>query len=93
MFRHLLLKNSRVREGFFFIFIRMKIILLCIALIIAPCLAQEPVVTTPVDSAMYYDSLASDNYQRFRANESMSEVFYWTSIGLSVATPILALTF
>ena len=73
----------------FFILTLMRIILLCIALIIAPCLAQESVVTTPVDSAAYYDSLANDNYQRFRANESMSEVFYWTSIGLSVATPVL----
>lgn len=67
----------------------MKIILLCIALLMVPCLAQEPNVTAPVDSVAYYDSLASDNYQRFRANESMSEVFFWTSVGLSVATPIL----
>ena len=71
----------------------MRIILLCIALLIVPCLADEPVAVAPVDSAAYYDSLASDNYQRFRANESMSEVFFWTSVGLSIATPILALTF
>ena len=75
--------------GSFFILTLMKIILLCIALIIAPCLAQEPVVTTPVDSVAYYDSLANYNYQRFRANETMSDVFYWTSVGLSIATPIL----
>ena len=48
-----------------------------------------PVAKTPVDSAAYYDSLANYNYQRFRANETMSEVFYWTSVGLSIATPIL----
>ena len=48
-----------------------------------------PVAKTPVDSVAYYDSLANYNYQRFRANETMSEVFYWTSIGLSVATPIV----
>ena len=73
----------------FFILIRMKIILLCIALLMMPCLANEPAVVTPVDSAAYYDSLANYNYQRFRANETMSEVFYWTSVGLSIATPIL----
>ena len=73
----------------FFILIRMKIILLCIALLMMPCLANEPAVVTPVDSAEYYDSLANYNYQRFRANETMSEVLYWTSVGLSIATPIL----
>ena len=48
-----------------------------------------PVAKTPVDSVAYYDSLANYNYQRFRANETMSDVFYWTSVGLSIATPIL----
>ena len=67
----------------------MKIILLCIALLIMPCLADEPALVTSVDSVAYYDSLADYNYQRFRANESMSDVFFWTSVGLSVATPIL----
>jgi hypothetical protein len=73
----------------FFILIRMKIILLCIALMMMPCLANEPAVVTAVDSVAYYDSLANYNYQRFRANETMSEVLYWTSVGLSIATPIL----
>ena len=73
----------------FFILIRMRIILLCIALLMAPCLADEPATVTPVDSVAYYDSLANYNYQRFRANETMSEVLYWTSVGLSIATPIL----
>ena len=67
----------------------MKIILLCVALLMMPCLADESATVTPVDSAAYYDSLANYNYQRFRANETMSEVLYWTSVGLSIATPIL----
>ena len=75
--------------GVFFILILMKIILLCVALLIMPCLADEPVSVASVDSVAYYDSLADYNYQRFRANESMSDVFFWTSVGLSVATPIL----
>ena len=73
----------------FFILIRMKIILLCVALLMMPCLADESAEATPVDSVAYYDSLANYNYQRFRANETMSEVLYWTSVGLSIATPIL----
>ncbi|MBO4713892.1 MAG: hypothetical protein IKX42_07780 [Fibrobacter sp.] len=67
----------------------MKIILLCIALLIAPCLAQEPNVTAPVDSVAYYDSLADYNYKKFRTDETLSEVFFWTSVGLTVASPIL----
>lgn len=71
----------------------MKIILLCVALMMMPCLADESAEATPVDSVAYYDSLANYNYQRFRANETMSEVLYWTSVGLSIATPILAFSF
>lgn len=41
-----------------------------------------------VDSAAYYDELYTQNYQKFRANESVSDVFFWTSVGLSAAVPI-----
>ena len=82
-------KTFAFAGGSFFILLHMKIILLSIALLMMPCLADESAVVTPVDSVAYYDSLANYNYQRFRANENMSEVFYWTSVGLSIATPIL----
>lgn len=60
-----------------------KHLIVALILLCSFCFAQEkslngsiPVAKTPVDSVAYYDSLASDNYQRFRANESMSEVFF-----------------
>ena len=64
----------------------MKIILLCIALIIAPCLAQEPVVTTPVDSAAYYQKLYEYNLEKYNTDSFVKDVMFWTFIGGSVAS-------
>lgn len=72
--------------GSFFIFIRMKIILLCIALIIAPCLAQEPVVTAPVDSAAYYQKMYEYNLEKYNTDSFVKDVMFWTFIGGSVAS-------
>lgn len=72
--------------GSFFIFIRMKIILLCIALIIAPCLAQEPVVTAPVDSAAYYQKMYEYNLEKYNTDGFVKDVMFWTFIGGSVAS-------
>ena len=63
-------KTFAFAGGSFFILLHMKIILLSIALLMMPCLADESAVVTPVDSVAYYDSLANYNYQRFRANEN-----------------------
>ena len=66
--------------------LHMKIILLCIALIIAPCLAQEPVVTTPVDSAAYYQKLYEYNLEKYRTDDFVKDVMFWTFLGGSVAS-------
>lgn len=67
----------------------MKIILLCIALLIAPCLAQEPNVTAPVDSMAYYENLADYNYKKFRSDETLADVFFWVGVGTTISAPIL----
>jgi hypothetical protein len=59
----------------------MKIILLCIALIIAPCLAQEPVVTTPVGSTAYYQKMYEYNLEKYRSDDFISDVMLWTFFG------------
>ena len=64
----------------------MKIILLCIALIIAPCLAQEPVVTTPVDSVAYYQKLYEYNLEKYNTDSFVKDVMFWTFLGGSVAS-------
>ena len=68
----------------------MRIILLCIALLIAPCLAQEPNVTAPVDSVAYYENLADYNYKKFRSDETLADVFFWVGVGTTISAPILA---
>ena len=70
----------------------MKIILLCIALIIAPCLAQEPVVTTPVDSAMYYQKLYEYNLEKYHKDTLSRDVMMWTFFG-SMSVTLLALDY
>ena len=91
LFRHLLLNNSRAREGLFFILLHMKIILLCIALIIAPCLAQEPVVTTPVDSAAYYQKMYEYNLEKYHTDVFVKDVMFWTYIGGVIASGCISL--
>ena len=56
----------------------MKIILLCIVLIIAPCLAQEPAVATPMDSAAYYQKMYEYNLEKYHTDEVASNVMLWT---------------
>ena len=77
--------------GSFFIFIRMKIILLCIALIIAPCLAQEPVVTAPVDSAAYYQKMYEYNLEKYHTDVFVKDVMFWTYIGGMIASGCISL--
>ena len=91
LFRHLLLKNSRAREGLFFILLRMKIILLCIALLIVPCMAQEPNVTAPVDSAAYYQKMYEYNMEKYRTDDFVKDVMFWTFIGGLVASGCISM--
>ena len=51
---------------------------------------DTPDVATPVafDSIAYYNELADYNYKKFRTDETLSEVFFWTSVGLTVSFPI-----
>ena len=65
----------------FFILIHMRIILLCIALLMAPCLAQEPNVTAPADSAAYYQKMYEYNLEEYRKDEFISDVMLWTFFG------------
>ena len=69
----------------------MKIILLCIALIIAPCLAQDPVATTPVDSAAYYQKMYEYNLEKYRTDDFVKDVMFWTFIGGMVASGCISL--
>jgi hypothetical protein len=65
----------------FFILIRMKIILLCVALLMMPCLANESAVVTPVDSAEYYQKMYEYNLEEYRKDEFVSDVMLWTFFG------------
>ena len=69
----------------------MKIILLCIALIIAPCLAQEPAVATPVDSAAYYQKMYEYNLEKYHTDVFVKDVMFWTYIGGMVASGCISL--
>ena len=71
---------------------QLVLVLLCVA---GVAQAQDkpvetPDVTDPVafDSIAYYDGLADYNYKKFRTDETLSEVFFWTSVGLTVSFPI-----
>ena len=77
-------KTFAFAGGLFFILLHMKIILLCISLIIAPCLAQEPVA--PVDSVAYYQKLYEYNLEKYRTDDFVKDVMFWTFIGGSVAS-------
>jgi len=70
----------------------MKIILLCIVLIIAPCLAQEPVVTTPVDSAVYYQKMYEYNLEKYNTDTLTRDVMMWTFFG-SMSVTMLAVVY
>jgi len=59
----------------------MKIILLCIALLIMPCLADEPVVAMPVDSAAYYQKMYEYNLEKYHTDSFVKDVMFWTYIG------------
>lgn len=72
----------------FFILIRMKIILLCVALLMVPCLAQDPVATTPVDSAAYYQKMYEYNLEKYNTDSFVKDVMFWTFIGGSVASMV-----
>ena len=69
----------------------MKIILLCIVLIIAPCLANESVVTTPVDSAAYYQKMYEYNLEKYNTDVFVKDVMFWTYIGGMVAFGCISL--
>ena len=78
--RHLLSKHLRSR-GFFFIFNSLKIILLCIALLMVPCLAQEPAVDASANSAEYYQKMYEYNLEEYRSDDFISNVMLWTFFG------------
>lgn len=59
----------------------MKIILLCIALLMVPCLAQEPAVDASANSAEYYQKMYEYNLEEYRKDEFVSDVMLWTFVG------------
>ena len=69
----------------------MRIILLCIALLIAPCLAHEPNVTAPVDSAAYYQKMYEYNMEKYRTDDFVKDVMFWTYIGGLVASGCISI--
>ncbi len=74
-------KTFALAGGSFFILLHMKIILLCIALLMMPCLANEPAVVTPVDSAEYYQKMYEYNLEKYRTDDFVKDVMFWTFIG------------
>lgn len=63
----------------------MRRIVLILCLLVAACFAQsETAPIAEVDSAAYYEQTYECNYQKFRTDESVSDVLFWTSVGLSV---------
>lgn len=69
----------------------MKIILLCIALLIMPCLADEPVAVTPVDSAAYYQKMYEYNLEKYHSDSFVKNVMFWTYIGGMIASGCISL--
>ena len=67
----------------------MRIILLCIALLIAPCLAQEPVA--PVDSAAYYQKMYEYNLEKYNTDSFVKNVMFWTFLGGLVASGCISM--
>lgn len=70
----------------------MRLIVLTLCLLAATCFAQSE--TTPiaeVDSAAYYEKVYEYNHRKFRTDESVSDVLFWTSVGLSAVAPISAM--
>ena len=65
----------------FFILIRMKIILLCVVLLMVPCLAQEPAVDASANSAEYYQKMYEYNLEEYRSDDFISDVMLWTFVG------------
>lgn len=70
----------------------MKIILLCIALLMVPCLAQEPAATMPVDSAAYYQKMYEYNLEKYNTDTLARDVMMWTFFG-SLSVTMLAVTY
>lgn len=67
----------------------MRRIVLILCLLAAACFAQsETAPIAEVDSAAYYEQTYEYNYQKFRTDESVSDVLFWTSVGLSAIAPI-----
>lgn len=51
--------------------------------------AQNAVLpVAEVDSAAYYGELSDYNYRKFRTDEAISDVLFWTTVGLGVLAPI-----
>lgn len=70
--------------------VRRFVIILCIFAVAA--LAQNtaaPLAET--DSVAYYEEMYAYNYQKFRTDESVADVFFWTSISLSALAPFSAI--
>ena len=70
--------------------VRRFVIILCIFAVAA--LAQNtaaPLAET--DSVAYYEEMYAYNYQKFRTDESVADVFFWTSVTLSALAPYSAM--
>ena len=64
----------------------MKIILLCVALMMMPCLADESAEATLMDSAAYYQKLYEYNLEKYNTDSFVKDVMFWTFLGGSVAS-------
>ncbi len=70
--------------------VRRFIIVLCVFAVAA--LAQNTAVPlAETDSVAYYEEMYAYNYQKFRADESVADAFFWTSVTLSALAPVSAM--
>ena len=70
----------------------MKIILLCVVLLMVPCLAQEPAVDASANSAEYYQKMYEYNLEKYNTDTLARDVMMWTFFG-SLSVTMLALTY
>ena len=69
-----------------------KRLIIALCLFSVAILAQETTtLPTEVDSVTYYEEMYAYNYQKFRTDESVADVFFWTSVTLSALAPISAM--
>ena len=56
-----------------------------------PCLADEPALVTPMDSAAYYQKMYEYNLEKYHTDVFVKDVMFWTYIGGMIASGCISL--